>query len=323
MNMKPTVVILLSDKRSGSTMFQKELCKHPLINHVDYSPHTYFETHHWLKAACLLELPHNLFSGHQRYPGYGSNSGARQYMIDCIQGNVPEFAVPADEQALVFEGWDALCGRFARPVFFEKSPQYLAQWAALTLMLRWIQNTHYQVRIIGLVRNPMSVLYSAHERFFTSPESRQFGWADIYRNLLSFKEMVGKDKFYLVRYEDLIAKPKKMFQEVCSFIGVDYDDKVGVDVHSSSLNKWSNDLTFAIQLHDSVKQMAKHFGYTDEEMYNPPKPGMSLSQKAKKHVIGTYKLTRAKLVDRIIKPLLLPLRRKKYSPPNTRKTRNG
>jgi len=304
-------------------MFQKELCKHPLINHVDYSPHTYFETHHWLKAACLLELPHNLFSGHQRYPGYGSNSGARQYMIDCIQGNVPEFAVPADEQALVFEGWDALCRRFARPVFFEKSPQYLAQWAALTLMLRWIQNTHYQVRIIGLVRNPMSVLYSAHERFFTSPESRQFGWADIYRNLLSFKEMVGKDKFYLVRYEDLIAKPKKMFQEVCSFIGVDYDDKVGVDVHSSSLNKWSNDLTFAIQLHDSVKQMAKHFGYTDEEMYNPPKPGMSLSQKAKKHVIGTYKLTRAKLVDRIIKPLLLPLRRKKYSPPNTRKTRNG
>jgi len=307
--MKPTVVILLSDKRSGSTMFQRELCKHPFINHVDYSPHTYFETHHWLKAACMLELPHNLFAGHRRYSGYGSRSGVRQYMIDCIQGNMPEFSVPADEQALVFKGWDALCERFARPVFFEKSPQYLAQWAALSLMLKWISNTDYQVKIIGLVRNPMSVLYSAYERFFTPPEKRQFGWAQIYRNLLSFKAMVGKDKFHLVRYEDLIAKPKQTFQEVCSFIGVDYDDKVGDDVHSRSLNKWSNDSMFTVQLHDSVKQLANHFGYTDEEMYNPPKPGMSRSQKTKNRVTATYKLTIAKLINRFIKPHLLPLLR--------------
>jgi len=40
--MNPTVVILLSDKRSGSTMFQEELCKHPDVRHVDYTPHTYF-----------------------------------------------------------------------------------------------------------------------------------------------------------------------------------------------------------------------------------------------------------------------------------------
>ncbi|MBW2663789.1 MAG: sulfotransferase, partial [Deltaproteobacteria bacterium] len=206
---------------------------------------------------------------------------------------------------------------------FEKSPQYLAQWAALSLMLQWIENTDYQVKIIGLVRNPMSVLYSAYERFFTPPEKRQFGWAQIYRNLLSFKAMVGKDKFHLVRYEDLIAKPKQTFQEVCSFIGVDYDDKVGDDVHSRSLNKWSNDSMFTVQLHDSVKQLANHFGYTDEAMYNPPKPGISRSRKTKNCVTATYKLTMSKLIDRIIKPLLLAFRRKRYFPRNTRNTRKG
>jgi hypothetical protein len=59
----PTVIILLSDKRSGSTMFQNEICKHPDIQTVIYSPHTYLETHHWLKGAVLL--------GKSDYSGYG------------------------------------------------------------------------------------------------------------------------------------------------------------------------------------------------------------------------------------------------------------
>ena len=63
--MSRTVVILLSDKRSGSTMLQDELCKHSDIQHVAYSPPTYFETHHWLKAAVLLGMPAKTYYGHR------------------------------------------------------------------------------------------------------------------------------------------------------------------------------------------------------------------------------------------------------------------
>jgi len=309
--MKATVVILLSDKRSGSTMFENELCKHPDVKHVDYTPHTYFETHHWLKAACILNMPKELFNGNRRYTGYGSRLGAKQYMVDCIQGNVPDFVVPKDNRALIFEGWNALCRKFARPVFFEKSPQCPHHWAALDLLLNWAETTEFNVRFIGLVRNPMAVMYSALKLFHTDPSERQFGWASCYRNILAMKELVGKERFHLVRYEDLITHPKQIFGEVCDYLELDFCDTMGNTVHTHSVNKWRDDQAFTLQLHESVVHMAKHFGYKKEELYNPPKPGMTASERVRRNVMGFLKLTKARMFDRVIKPIMLRTKRRK------------
>ena len=102
-----TVVILLSDKRSGSTMFQDALCAHPNIQTVDYSPHTYLETHHWLKAAVLLGQNPSLFSNGKTYKNYGSKKNARIYLEAELKGNLPNYIIPKDDKQLVFEGWVA------------------------------------------------------------------------------------------------------------------------------------------------------------------------------------------------------------------------
>lgn len=309
--MKPTVVMLFSDKRSGSTIFQEELCNHPAVKHVAYSPHTYFETHHWLKAACILKQPKHLFYGHKVYNGYGSRMGARQYLIDCIRGNVPDFAVPDDDETLVFEGWEALCRQFARPVFFEKSPQYPQQWAALDFILKWLARTAFDVRFIGLIRNPMAVMYSARELFFTDPFERQFAWAHCYRNLLAMQTMVGNERFHFVRYEELIARPQKIFKEICDYIGIEYSDAVGANVHDHSMQKWRNDPAFTLQLHESVMRMADYFGYREADVYNPLKPGESLRAKMTRYVRGTLKLATARFYYRVVHPLLLKTIRRK------------
>jgi len=309
--MKPTVVILLSDKRSGSTMFENELCKHPEISHVAYTPHTYNETHHWLKAACILQMPKQLFNGYQIYKGYGSRQGARSYMIDCIRGNVPDFVVPHNDESLVFEGWDVMCKQFAKPVFFEKSPQYPHHWATLSLILKWADTKEFNVKFIGLVRNPMAVMYSAQELFFTDPHERQFSWASCYRNILAMKEMVGEEHFHLVRYEDLIANPKERFRDICNYIGLDMCDDIGVNAHSGSLNKWWDDQTFTMQLHESVSQLAKHFGYNKEDLYNPPKPGLTRTEKMRRNLKGTIKLSIARIYDRFVKPVIINTIRRK------------
>ena len=57
-------------------------------------------------------------------------------------------------------------------------------------MLEWIQRTDFRVRVIGLVRNPHGVLASASKLFLSEGERRQFGWADMHRNLLAFREML-------------------------------------------------------------------------------------------------------------------------------------
>ena len=110
-----TVVILLSDKRSGSTMLQNALCSHEQIQTVNYSPHTYLETHHWLKAAVLLNKDKSLFSNGRQYKNYGSRKNARTYLEDELKGNLPGFIIPKDDNELVFQGWDALCEKFANP----------------------------------------------------------------------------------------------------------------------------------------------------------------------------------------------------------------
>lgn len=308
--MKRTVVILLSDKRSGSTIFEKELSRHPGVNHVAYSPHTYFETHHWLKAACILGAPPQLFDGRRVYDGYGSRRGAREYMIDCIRGNVPGFVTPDSDEALVFEGWNALCAKFARPVFFEKSPQHPHHWAALDLMLHWARNTDYTVRFIGLVRNPMAVMYSALERFFTDPSERQFSWACCCRNILALKEMVGEEHFHLIRYEDLIHRPRRTFGEVLEYMELDFHEGMGEEIHARSENKWREDPGFTLRLHESVVRMAEHFGYDKREMYNPPKPGLTAKERARKRARGMVTLTKARVFDWIVKPLMLRRRRR-------------
>ena len=140
----PSIVLLLSDKRSGSTMFQDEICRHPDVQTVPYSPHSNLETHWWLTAAVLLRRPDRLFSSGRAYGGYGSRANARAYMIDLLARCVPDFQPPADDRTLVFEGWEALCQAYARPVFFEKSPQFLAHWAALSLILEWMQTTRFR-----------------------------------------------------------------------------------------------------------------------------------------------------------------------------------
>ncbi len=305
--MSPTVVFLLSDKRSGSTMFQCELCKHPDIRHVEYSPHTYFETHHWLKAAVLLKEDCSLFSGGRLYDGYGSRRNAQTYLLDCIQKNVPEFVVPDDERELVFSGWEALCEKYARPVFFEKSPQFLAHRACLELMLEWIGQTGYRVKVIGLVRHPLSVLYSAHELFHTDPTKRQYGWAEIHRNLMDFKEQLTENQFMLCRYEDIIQEPVASFDRICRFLGVEPDATIGAAVHGGSINKWETDPFFTVQLDDEVKRMAHQFGYGDDELHNPDKPVPTLGYRVRRKLEGVFKRSLARLRYRVLTPFRLRL----------------
>ncbi|MFC1775873.1 sulfotransferase [Pseudomonadota bacterium] len=292
--MQRTVTILLSDKRSGSTLLEQELCKHSAIAHISYTPHTYNETHYWLKAACLLTDTAQQFEDGVRPPSYGSRTECRKSLLNFLQRNVPGFAASGDDRALVFNGWEALCDQFANPVFFEKSPQHPHQWVALELLLSWIKKTGYRVKVIGLVRNPLSVMYSALKLFHTDPQKRQFGWALAYENILRLGELLGKDRFHFVRYEDIVAQPVIEFSKLCGFIGLEYEPAVGQSVHSSSINKWKDDMEFLLQLDESVSVLAMKLGYSVQDLYNPPKPQPNLINRVRVALVLGFKRRKQK-----------------------------
>ena len=307
-----TVVILLSDKRSGSTMFQDALCAHPKVQTVEYSPHTYLETHHWLKAAVLLSVHPSLFSNGKTYKNYGSRKNARIYLESELKGNLPDYEIPKDDKQLVFEGWEALCDRFAQPVFFEKSPQHLAHWAAISLLLEWVQQTKkYKVKIIGLVRNPLAVQYSAFNLFRTLPHQRQYGWFNIHKNLLALKSLLREEQFKLIRYEDIVDDSETTLKSICDYIGIEYDFSMALKIHGNSKTKWNHDDYFSLTLDPAVIQMAKHFGYGANDVENN-----NTNQPSKWNLffwnVNTILLkSKNKLINRLIMPKLFRFKLKK------------
>ncbi len=294
-----TVVILLSDKRSGSTLFEREVCRHPAVSHVSYTPHTYNETHYWLKAACLLSMPKQLFHGSKPCKGYGSKADIRRSIVDVVRGNIPYYAAPIDDEELVYSGWNALCEEYTSPVFFEKSPQHPHHWAALELMLKWREQTEYKVLFIGLVRNPMAVMYSAEKLFRTDPSERQFSWANANRNILLMKELVGEANFLSLRYEELIESSSQCFETVCHFVGIKYEETMGSTTHRYSKNKWRQDPMFDLSLDTSVARLAYHLGYSEEDIFNPPKSPLSVSQNIKRSFQYFSTRLRSKLINKL------------------------
>lgn len=303
----PSVVLLLSDKRSGSTMFQDELCRHPDVQTVPSSPHSNLETHWWLMAAVLLGRDGRLFAGGRTYRGYGSRGNARAYMIDLLARSAPGFDPPRDAEALVFEGWEAMCRALARPVFFEKSPQFLANWAALSLIIEWLGRTEFDVRIVGLVRNPHGTLYSAARLFGTDPELRQFDWLDMHRNLLAFEQMLPAGIYMRVRYEALVADAQTTFAEICRFCGVPPDDRVGAGTRPGSREKWRRDPAYRLELDRAVAQMAHQLGYTDPELGRPRAATAAAAPEGPLRR-RSLRLVANRLRDRLVQPMLLRMR---------------
>lgn len=199
---------------------------------------------------------------------------------------------------------------FCQTRFFEKSPQHPHHWAALSLLLKWMKTTSFNVKIIGLVRNPMAVMNSAHELFFTNPWERQFGWLEGYRNILTVKELVGSENYLQIRYEELVSEPKEIFRGVCHFLGIHEEEKIGSGIHSHSLYKWRSRREFTLDLDESVQQMAHFFGYTDDELYNPNAKKPTTFQRVKNQLMVWPSVHYKRMVNRFIKPVVLMFRQK-------------
>lgn len=294
-----TTVLLLSDKSSGSTALQREVLRHPSVRAVGYTMHNDHETLFWLKAAVLLgQDPVDFVEG--RLPMRPTE--ARRDLEALVRENVPGWTAPASASVLVWEGWRALCEAHG-PVFFEKSPHHLGSWAATALLLRYAQTTDHDVRVIGLVRNPLAVLHSAWTRWLTPPEARQAVWLRTMRNLLAAEALLG-DRFRLVRYEDLIAAPEREMRALTDWIGLAPHDRLGDGLHARSARKWDADEAFDLDLDPAVRAVAQRFGYTEADLHNPPKAGLGSGEKARLALTRRYRVARGRIKNRVLRPLI-------------------
>lgn len=260
---KGRCIVVLSSKSSGSSILQRILTRFEGAHHVASTRHFESETLYWVKAAAILERPQfAMLDSEVPIP----RARAKTELIDFIRENVGPYEVPVSNVDLVFGGWKRLCRHYG-PIFVEKSPHHLHQWSALELIKECMaRHPEIDFLIVGLLRNPMAVLYSSWDRMRTPPEENQFEWLTAYRNLLKFQSVVG-EKMVIVRYEDMVADPSCL-RDVFNFMEVICTPEDMESFHRRSIHKWKDDRFYGFQLSESVAALARELGYSEDDLAN-------------------------------------------------------
>jgi Sulfotransferase family len=263
MSIRSKCILILSAKSSGSSALQALLCEFSNGRHVRHTRHAEYETLYWTKAASILRLPQ------VHLPDSEVPIPPEPALLDLhtlLKQNVPGIVLPADNRQLIFEGWRALCMAHA-PVYVEKSPHHLHQWSCLQLMIdasRCLPDVDFH--FIGLVRNPMDVVYSAWSRWRLPPEAFQHHWRTAYENLERLQQLVG-NRLTTVRYEDF-AGARQTASLLLHRLGMDVMPGADQFIHGHSRSQWRTDPGFGFRLDDKVLGVAIRFGYAEDEIVN-------------------------------------------------------
>jgi len=247
---------------------------------VEKTRHFQNESLYWTKAASVLNLPQidMLDSEVPIAP-----AAAREDLLTLLRENVPGYKLVGDDKTLIFEGWRQLCQQY-QPIFLEKSPHHLLQSSALSLIVECMDALAGQVDflLIGLVRNPMDVLYSAFRRWKTPPEKLQYEWLTAYENLRELAVVLGDRNpnspfthsptghLVTIRYEDLAGSLKPL-EPVFDFCETPPSPDAK-SLNRNSLLKWQQDSLYGFTLAPEVMDLAKAYGYRAPELTNSATP---------------------------------------------------
>ena len=254
-------LIILSHKSCGSSVCLRLITNLAGARTVAKTRHFENETLYWTKAASLLERPQlPMHDSEVPLPG----RVARQELIRLLGDNVSNYSPPIDNAELVFEGWRALCSEY-QPIFVEKSPHHLYQRACLELIIECMQRfPDIAFHFVGLVRNPMDVVYSQWQRWRGLPERIQAEWLIAYQNLLEIRETLG-ERLTVVRYEDLVADVRAL-GAVLDFLGTDPNLLQASALHRRSVAKWRGARAFGFALAPEVAALGRAYGYQEEDL---------------------------------------------------------
>jgi len=269
----PSVVcmFILSTRSSGSSALQRRIAEVSQARAVAYSRHvnadgegrSVIETLYWTKAASALGMP-QLSMPHSEVP-IARRRASRDLKEFLLLNGIAVDGFPATVES-IFTAWDRLC-EAQGPMMIEKSPHHLYQPAAISLMERYAAwTTSVDVRFVGLVRNPMDVLYSSWKRFGIPPHEEEVHWRRAYGDLLALAERHPRS-VSVVRYEDLVSDDAVLGPLLGERFATP-STAASTGFHARSLLKWRADASYGFALADETRQLAHRFGYADAELWN-------------------------------------------------------
>lgn len=239
--MKNKLIIMLSAKRCGSTalfkMFQNnKLCK---IAHKDQNIENW-EIQFWSLASKALK---------------GKDYEFRKRLKKCL----PEINVPNKlNKKKIFKLWSLIHGKVGK-VIFDKSPQYLGDRDALTLLYEYCLEGN-DVKIFCFIRNPLDAITSQHELWhgYTKEKNlikREKDWLIKYKH---FEDIKKKFKIKFFKYENFVTNPDFYGKKLMNFCEIPYNKSDWQHIKPVSIGRYNSSLFKNIKNWEVSTQMIQH-----------------------------------------------------------------
>jgi natural product biosynthesis luciferase-like monooxygenase protein len=220
----PPAIFILSPPRCGSTLLRVMLAGHSRLFAPPELELLSFPTLADRKAA---------FAGRNSY----RLQGTLRALMEIHDWDAEQAA--RRMEALEAEGWTSQ--RFYRllqegaagRVLVDKTPSYGLDPAILQRAEAWFDRPLY----IHLVRHPygmilsfeeahMEALFAGIDHGLTPRELAEANWTVTEENVRAFLAGVPAERQCLVRYEDLVARPRQTLETVCRLAGLDFEESL-------------------------------------------------------------------------------------------------
>lgn len=247
-------VFILSSKSSGSTALQNYLKNNFGYKTVKYTQHQEEETLYWTKVASILRLPQE--SLYRSVVPIKAEKAVNELNEFFLKNDVPNVQCDLNTTEKEFQDFFFQLIQNSGDKFVEKSPHHLYNQSNLQLLLNFKKEYKEKVdiKILGLVRHPQAVIYSAWRRWKYFPEKFQNEWLNSYRKLLEWRDRLG---ILIIRYEDLVTNEINL----SSILGEEENPEGDFRFRTSSLNKWREDPSFGFSVSKEVEFLAQKFEY--------------------------------------------------------------
>jgi hypothetical protein len=248
-------VILLSCKSSGSTALQNYLKENLGYKTVPFTQHQEEETLYWSKVASILKMPQNKM--YRSNVPFSVDKSVKDLNEFFQKNKLAHISITKDTTEKEFQEYYFELIQSFSPKFIEKSPHHLYNESNLILIKNFVERykNEVDIRVIGLIRHPQSVLLSGWKRWQFLPSGFQKEWNISYKNLLNWKEKLN---ITFCEYEKLVTNEITFDQLIGETATVEK-----YSFNSKSMNNWMNNKDYGFQLSNEVIATAKRFGYTE------------------------------------------------------------
>lgn len=216
----PPIAFILSSPRAGSTLLRVMLAGHPDLASPPELHLLPFDTMAQRdKELALSYLGEGLQRAFMELQGIDASS-ARDIVAALVDRDLP-----------IHEVYDKLQQVAGNRLLIDKSPTYAFDRATLERAEAIFAGAKY----IHLVRHP----YCAIESFSRLRMDKLVGaevsnpdrlaetiWRKSNQNILDFSRTISSDRYYQIRYEDLVKNPATEMERLCDFLGISFDSSL-------------------------------------------------------------------------------------------------